>query len=118
MNAYFHGNLEIDSKLRDVDSNAFHELAKQRCLEEKYRERRIHVHVRVDADQISVTIRDDGRGFDQSRLPDPTKNEYLDRAHGRGLLLMRAFADTVRYNDVGNEVTMVKRREAAPCAGA
>ena len=43
-----------------------------------------------------------------SQLPDPTDPEYLDRPHGRGLLLMRTFADVVRFNDVGNEVTLVK----------
>ena len=48
--------------------------------------------------------------FDTS-LPDPTDLEYLDRPSGRGLLLMRAFMDEVRYNPIGNRVALVKRRD-------
>lgn len=110
-NAYYHGNLEIDSKLRELDGNAYHDLANQRRREESYRDRHIHVHARINSEQVSITIRDDGPGFDQSHLPDPTDPEYLDRPYGRGLLLMRTFADAVRFNDAGNEVTLVKWAE-------
>jgi len=34
--------------------------------------------------------------------------------HGR-LILIRMFMDEVRFNDSGNEITMVKRRPGAPC---
>jgi CheY-like chemotaxis protein/anti-sigma regulatory factor (Ser/Thr protein kinase) len=111
MNAYFHGNLEIDSKLREQDGNAFHDLANQRRLEEPYRDRHIGVHARINHDQVAVTIHDEGPGFDQSQLPDPTAPEYLDRPYGRGILLMRTFADSVRYNETGNAVTLVKWTE-------
>ncbi|MBI3862850.1 MAG: response regulator [Planctomycetia bacterium] len=111
MNAYFHGNLEIDSQLRAADSNAYHDLANQRRREDPYRDRHIHVHARIKPDQVTVTIRDDGSGFDQSQMPDPTDPEYLDRPYGRGILLMRTFADLVRYNEAGNEVTLVKWTE-------
>lgn len=111
MNAYFHGNLEIDSKLRELDSNAYHDLANQRRREDPYRARHIRVHASIDTDQVAVTIHDDGPGFDQRLLPDPTDPEYLDRPYGRGMLLMKTFADMVRYNDAGNEVTLVKWTE-------
>jgi CheY-like chemotaxis protein len=111
MNAYFHGNLEIDSKLRELDNNAFHDLANQRRREDPYRNRHIGVHVRINPDQVAVTIHDEGPGFDQRNLPDPTDHEYLDRPYGRGILLMKTFADAVRYNEVGNAVTLVKWAE-------
>jgi len=112
LNAYYHGNLAVDSKLREeMDDDAFHELVNQRLREDCYRDRRIHVRVRIRRDQVSITIRDDGPGFDESQLPDPTDPEYLDRPYGRGILLMRTFADAVRFNDVGNEVTLVKWTE-------
>ena len=37
---------------------------------------------------------------------------------GRGLLLMRTFLDEVRYNERGNEVTLIKRAtRVAPALG-
>ena len=59
---------------------------------------------------MEVSIRDEGDGFDPSKLPDPTDPENLDRPCGRGVMLMRAFMDDVRYNATGNEVTLVRKR--------
>jgi anti-sigma regulatory factor (Ser/Thr protein kinase) len=109
MNAYFHGNLEIDSKLREDEGNAYHDLALQRRRVPPYCDRRIHVHAKIEPNQLSVTVRDEGAGFDYRNLPDPTEPAYLDRPHGRGMLLMKAFSDDVHFNESGNEVTLTKR---------
>ncbi|MBS0265874.1 MAG: ATP-binding protein [Planctomycetes bacterium] len=109
MNAYFHGNLEIDSKLREDDGNAYHDLAQERRRLPPYSDRRIHLQTKIEPDHVSVTIRDEGAGFDYRNQPDPTDPAYLDRPHGRGMLLMRAFSDEVRFNEAGNEVTLIKR---------
>ncbi len=60
-----------------------------------------------------VIIRDEGKGFDPNSLPDPTDPVNLDKVSGRGLLLMRTFVDGVRFNECGNEVTLIKRRRPA-----
>jgi anti-sigma regulatory factor (Ser/Thr protein kinase) len=54
-------------------------------------------------------IRDEGKGFDMAKIPDPTDPENLVLPYGRGVMLINCFMDEVRYNDVGNEVTMIKR---------
>lgn len=113
LNAYYHGNLEVSSELREVDHKAFYELARQRALEAPYWDRRIRVRAKFTRDEVSYTIRDEGKGFDYSKLPDPTDPANLERCSGRGVLLMRTFMDEVRFNDAGNEVTLVKQREAA-----
>jgi CheY-like chemotaxis protein len=108
LNAYFHGNLEVSSKLRETDYHEFFNLAKRRSLESPYQERRIHVWAKYSQTEALFTIRDDGPGFDIAALPDPRDPRYLERPHGRGLLLMRTFLDEVRYNERGNEVTLIK----------
>lgn len=110
LNALYHGNLEVDSALLDRGDNAFYDLAHQRMRESPYRERRVHFQVRVTPTEAVFIVRDDGPGFDPSRLPDPTSAENLDVPHGRGVLLMRSFMDEVIYNAKGNEVTLIKRR--------
>ena len=108
-NAYYHGNLEVSSELRAQDHNLYHNLAKERSREEPYRDRRIRVRANISSEQVIFVIRDEGPGFDPSRLPDPTDPEYLERPSGRGVLLMRTFMDEISYNETGNEVTMVKK---------
>jgi len=112
LNAIYHGNLGVSSKLKEQDDKAFYNLAKERRYEAPYRERRIRVLVRVSHDAAAFVIADEGPGFDVASLPDPTDPEYLCRPSGRGLLLMRAFMDEVRYNPVGNRVALVKRRDS------
>lgn len=109
LNAAYHGNLEVSSKLREIDHSAFYELARQRMGSTPYRDRRIYVDVEITPDQVAYVIRDEGPGFDLKTLPNPTAPENLDRPCGRGLLLMRTFMDRIDYNDTGNQVTMVKR---------
>jgi len=111
VNAIFHGNLEIPSCLREQDDLAYRQLIEERQRSEPYRNRRVHVHACMSHEDARFVIRDEGRGFDPSALPDPTDPGNLDRVCGRGVLLMRTFMDEVSYNERGNEVTMVKRRK-------
>lgn len=110
LNAYYHGNLEIESQLREENQQKYFELAAERCEQSPYQDRRIEVEARLSKDEVAYVIRDEGRGFDATHLPDPTDPANLDRPCGRGVMLMRTFMDEVRYNEPGNEVTLIKRR--------
>lgn len=109
-NAMFHGNLELDSELRNTDQRAYRKLFEERSQLRPYRDRRIYVTARFSRWQLSITVRDEGPGFDPSCLPDPTDPENLEKCSGRGLLLMRTFTDEILFNELGNEVTLLKRR--------
>ena len=108
-NALYHGNLEIDSAIRDKDMRRYYQLAKERALEEKHQDRRIHVEATLSPSEARFVIRDEGQGFDVNSLPDPTDSSNLEKLSGRGVLLMMVFMDEVHFNERGNEVTMVKR---------
>jgi DNA-binding NarL/FixJ family response regulator/anti-sigma regulatory factor (Ser/Thr protein kinase) len=112
LNALYHGNLEVKSELLQQSHEAFFDLARRRTLESPYRERRVFFNVRVTPGEAVFTIRDQGPGFDPSKLPDPTAPGNFEVPHGRGVLLMRSFMDEVVYNAKGNEVTLVKKRTA------
>ena len=111
MNAIEHGNLEVSSELReDPDSNAYKRLVEQRRHMAPYRDRRVHLTARFSRREAVYTVRDEGPGFDVSRLPDPTDPANLEKSSGRGLLLIRTFMDEVHFNATGNEITLCKRR--------
>jgi CheY-like chemotaxis protein/anti-sigma regulatory factor (Ser/Thr protein kinase) len=109
VNAIFHGNLEVSTDLRQLDDGKpFVELVELRKTRSPFRERRVHISLTATRDRATFVIRDQGRGFDVSDLPDPTDPANLERAGGRGLLLIHSFMDEVRHNPIGNEITMVK----------
>lgn len=112
VNALYHGNLDIGSELREMDYEAYYELVEQRLRTSPYCDRKLHVNVSMSADKAEFIIRDEGDGFDPSALPDPTDPRNLDKVAGRGVYLMQTFMDEVIFNEVGNEVTLIKRRNS------
>lgn len=107
VNAIYHGNLEMDSRHRE-DRATYQKLVAHRQSSEPYCRRRVHVDMAVSKCEAKVVIRDEGPGFDPATIPDPREAD-LEQISGRGLLLMRTFMDEIRFNDQGNEVTMIKR---------
>ena len=74
-------------------------------------ESREFVAAELSRSEARYMVCDDGEGFDTSKLPDLTDPAYLDQSRRRGLVLIHAFMDEVSHNDVGNQITMVKRCE-------
>jgi CheY-like chemotaxis protein/anti-sigma regulatory factor (Ser/Thr protein kinase) len=112
INAIDHGNLELSSELRERDDVAYQRLAAERRQQAPYKNRKVYVQVKMSRNEATYIVRDEGPGFDPSRLPDPTDPANLEKICGRGLLLVRTFMDEVRHNPTGNEITMIKRRES------
>jgi CheY-like chemotaxis protein len=110
LNAIYHGNLEVSSELRESGDDAFHQVAAARRSQMPYRDRRVKVTARMSPVRAAFVIVDQGPGFDVSKITDPTDQRYIHRPSGRGVLLMRAFMSEVRYNSVGNRVTLIKKR--------
>ena len=107
-NAIYHGNLELDSELRQEDESIFHDLYEVRRHEPYYAARRVYVQATASRHEIRYVIRDEGQGFDVHKVSDPTEEEQLGRVGGRGLLMIRSFMDEVTHNEKGNQITLVK----------
>ncbi len=110
-NAMYHGNLEVRSELRRQSPQAYQSLADQRRQQSPFRDRQVHVTARISHNEAVYTVRDDGTGFDPATLPDFSNPKSLDAAGGRGLSLIRTFMDQVSFNEIGNEITLVKGRD-------
>jgi len=119
LNALFHGNLEIETNppeesperlLKETDVSWMEE----RRSQPPYRDRKIHVEVTISPQEARFVVRDDGTGFDPAAVPEPGDPGALEAERGRGLSLMRTFMDEIDYNEIGNEVAMVKRRSEHP----
>jgi len=108
-NAMYHGNLEVDSKLRENEDDSYYDLIAHRQQLAPYRDRRVRLECRISQDELRCVIGDEGPGFDPRSVPDPTDSNQLEQISGRGLYLIGTFMDRVQHNDQGNEITLVKQ---------
>jgi serine/threonine-protein kinase RsbW len=69
--------------------------------------RRISCVLRVKRGRLIIAIRDGGPGFDWRAAWD--RRADLADTHGRGIEILRKYASAVRFNPVGNSVTLLKR---------
>lgn len=69
----------------------------------------VHVRCRCKAGKgISITVSDQGQGFDPRAVPDPLSVDNLQAEHGRGIHLMKVAMDEVSFEQRGAEVHMFK----------
>jgi CheY-like chemotaxis protein len=116
LNALLHGNLEISLDHMD---DARQQLLRQRDLpiradkpdQRAFADRRIFVNVRISTEEARFVIRDEGPGFDVSSVPSSWEPGGLEQQGSRSLSLIRALMDEVIYNEAGNEVTLIKRKD-------
>jgi DNA-binding response OmpR family regulator len=87
-------------------------------------DRLVNITYRIHSDHLEIVVQDQGPGFDRTHLPHAAVPDdpftHLDvreklglRAGGFGLLICQGMVDEMRYNDAGNEVTLIKRFPAA-----
>ena len=57
-------------------------------------------------DNILLSVKDEGRGFDFKTLPDPTSPENIENMSGRGVFLMSKLSDKIEFEDNGSLVKM------------
>ena len=80
----------------------------------------LNITYRIDAEKVTLVIRDEGPGFDPGKIPhaasdeDPighldVRNELGIREGGFGIMLAKGLVDDFKYNEKGNEVTLIKR---------
>ena len=51
----------------------------------------------IENNRLIIKIKDEGKGFDLSQIPDPTAPENLLKDSGRGIYLMKVYMDELKY---------------------
>jgi serine/threonine-protein kinase RsbW len=106
------GDSDVEVALREALANAI--------IHGNHENPRKHVHVRCRCkpDEVSIAVKDEGRGFDVNNIADPTAPENIGSVHGRGIYLMKALMDEVRFEEGGVVVQMRKSASQAATKGA
>lgn len=109
LNAVEHGNLAIsyEEKGRLNRLGQWETEIARRLAAPEYAAKRVRVHYEKDASKVSLTIADEGCGFEWHRYLDIDPARATD-THGRGIAISRAVSfDEVRYEGNGSTVTCV-----------
>ena len=96
---------QIDLAVRESMVNA---VVHGNCYSEN---KKVRLSVRKEPDRLTVTVADQGKGFDIDSVPDPLTKDHLLNQSGRGILLIRSFMDefeTRRLEPNGTEFKLVK----------
>jgi response regulator of citrate/malate metabolism len=106
-NAIYHGNLELDSKLKEEEFEKFFNEADKRMKMSPYKDRKIFITSYFNKQFFKVVVRDEGKGFNWKMfMSDFNRGEELP--YGRGFLIIFSVFDEVTWNEQGNEITLVK----------
>ncbi|MCP4136329.1 MAG: hypothetical protein GY754_35490 [bacterium] len=115
INAIEHGNLGITYSEKTVlmVNDEYFEFLAERQDDPAYQGKKVLIEYVIDTDQVQYRITDEGLGFDHKKLlsaePSDLNQEYLP--HGRGLEMVKNIFDSMVFNEIGNEVVLVKRFE-------
>ena len=114
-NAIEHGNLGITFEMKSeaIEGGTWGRLLESKLNEDGNSHKRVHVESALDTHLFTITIRDEGKGFDWRSLPEVSAGSLLT-FNGRGIFLTKIYFDEVLFNAVGNEVTLIKRSYPPP----
>ena len=105
-NAIVHGNLEVDSSLRDESYDLYMDMIHERETDPEYAQRQALLRCRINPQYIEFEIHDAGKGFKWNSLPLYKPLDLI--AHGRGLVIIQMTMTETKWNDQGNCITMRK----------
>jgi serine/threonine-protein kinase RsbW len=82
-------------------------------------EKKVKLEFETNSHDLVITICDQGKGLDPTKIPDPLAPENLLKTSGRGIFLIRSFMDEVqiRPSHTGTEIKLVKHVPGTSGAG-
>jgi serine/threonine-protein kinase RsbW len=67
-------------------------------------EKNVFIKMNLQGNKINVEVEDEGSGFSDLRLYDPTNRENIKHEHGRGIYILSKIADELSFKENGRKV--------------
>ncbi len=109
INAIEHGNCGItyDEKNAELTGGkSVVDIILDRCKDPEIAAKRVHFEWESHRDYSSFVIRDQGKGFDVSKVRQQIEGQDHMRPHGRGIKMAEFSGAEISYNDKGNQVQL------------
>jgi len=74
------------------------------------KKKKVYIDYELSPKTITITVQDEGQGFEIEKIENPLKPQNLLKESGRGIYIVRALLDRVEFesNEKGTLVRMVK----------
>lgn len=66
----------------------------------------VNITFNVEPKYLTIVIKDQGKGFDYTNIPDPTAPENIEKINGRGIFLMSKLSDKIDFLDNGSTIQL------------
>ena len=66
----------------------------------------VNITFNIQTSNLTITIKDQGNGFDYANIPDPTAPENIEKINGRGVFLMERLSDKLVFLENGSRVEL------------
>jgi anti-sigma regulatory factor (Ser/Thr protein kinase) len=116
VNAVEHGNCGISyaEKTQGMENGlSVVELVAERCKDPLIRNKRVEFLWDIHPDESIFVIRDEGEGFDVKAHLKKIAAQDIMSLHGRGIKMAAAFSSELKYNEKGNQVTLILKHDAS-----
>ncbi len=70
-------------------------------------EKSVDIEITLIKRNLSIKVKDEGKGFRPEDIKDPTLPENLEELSGRGIYLMSHLADRIEFSEKGTMVTII-----------
>ncbi len=71
-------------------------------------ELKVQLDIEISDEFLEINIIDEGQGFNDQELEDPTEEKNLNKLSGRGVFLIKRKMDKVKFFDKGRGIKMIK----------
>lgn len=112
-NAFIHGTLGLTQQQRQFDQKQLQELISEKLSQPKIAARRIRFMLDLNhlEDCVSISVEDDGDGFDHEKIMRglaEERNLNLDQ-DGRGLAVLYHLSDSLEISDGGRKIRITRK---------
>ncbi|PID27779.1 MAG: hypothetical protein CSB55_07630 [Candidatus Cloacimonadota bacterium] len=113
-NAFIHGTLNLSIEERSLKQHEYIEMIKKKLEDKNTANSEIKMNYRLNTGNksIEISVWDKGKGFNfEEHLSDDAECKIDFSPSGRGLSIIKALADSLKFEDSGRKITVTKSYE-------
>ena len=107
-----HCGISYDEKTEALQNGkSVIDIVAEKCMDPIIAAKRVNFEWDSSPERTIFSIRDEGEGFDVSKIKEKIDDDDPLSQHGRGIIMAEAFSESIAYNDIGNQVKITVKHD-------